>query len=225
MDKLKIPPLTRVTLSVYFDHCLKILDNKSIFYDKIISNFPQIYHPEIKSLRFDMGDLHYFDPQRKKVIIVNTASFTFQDFLYEKYDKFLDIMKTNLHLFGQAYDIAAFNSFDFSYENEVIVKNDIGINFNDYLTMVLDIKGKKEKSLYAAEGTVVFNVTNGLLSIDMRPKLNNNRPESCTYTIRFISKGEKMNIDNLIRCLNTAHDFIDDVFEHSLTPKYLESIK
>ena len=84
MIKLKTPPLIKTSLHIYYDPNLKILDNKSIFHEEIKKQFSQVFHPELKTMRYDMGDLDYYDPQRKKVIGVNTTCFKFVDFDYEK---------------------------------------------------------------------------------------------------------------------------------------------
>lgn len=226
MDKLKTPPLIRTSLFIYYDPTLKILDDKSIFYNEIKKQFSQFFHPEIKTLRYDMGDIDYYDPQRKKVIGVNTSCFKFEDFNYEKIDIFLNILQENLTKFSKIYGIQTFNSFNFNYENLVIINNTVGLNFNDYFTINFDIKGNKTKEFLASEGTFVYKVKDGLLSIVISPILNpKNETEKFRCNIGFIANQSKMDLDKLIQSLREAHSFIEDIFENSLTKKYFDTLK
>lgn len=226
MDKLKTPPLILTSLFIYFDPNLKILDNKSVFYDEIKHQFSQFYHPEIKNLKYNMGDIDYFDPDRKKVITINTSCFKLGGFSYEKIDTFLGIFRENLVKFSKIYNTQTFNSFYFIYENIVIINKVIGLNFNDYFTVGFDVKSKKPKEFLAGEGTCVYKVKDGLLAVIIKPELNaKNETEKFRYNIEFTSNRTKMDLDKLIQAIKEAHIYIEDVFESSLTNKYLDTLK
>jgi uncharacterized protein (TIGR04255 family) len=226
MDKLKIQPLIKAFVLVYYDPTLEIIDNKSIFYNQIKKQFTEVVHPERKALKYDMGDIDFYDPQEKKCIGINTTCFKFEDYNYEKIDIFSKILQDNLSKFSKSYNIQSFNTFTLSYENVIVINKSLGFNFNDYFTMSFDIKGEKPKDFLTTEGSFVYKANEGLLIVGINPVINPKREtEKFRFNLGFITNPIKGDVDKVIRVLKNAHEYIEDVFEKSLTGKYLDTLK
>lgn len=227
MDRLKTPLLIRTNITIYFDNNLKIFENKSDFYERIKNNFPKIIFPENKYLKYPMGDVNFFTAQFDKIIEINTNLFSFSDFKYQDFNTFKQNLKENFEKFIKIYGMNEFKSFNFAYENIIDLKKEIGDKFKDYFTINFDFKGKKEKIFLATIGSFAFKVEGGLLSFDIAPQYSEkNVTEKYKFTINFISSlASKVNMDRLFISINSAHEFIDDIFENSLTDKYLKILR
>jgi uncharacterized protein (TIGR04255 family) len=225
MDKLKFPPLVRSNILIYFDNNLKIFENKSTFYEQIKINFPKIIFPENKYLKYPMGDVRFLTLDFNKVIEINTNLFSFSDYNYQDFNAFRQNIKGNFEKFSKIYGINEFNSFNLSYENIILLDKNIGEKFDDYFTMKFDFKGAKEKNLLATFGSFAFKVTEGLLSIDISPQYSDKRiTEKYKFVISLISTfTASINLEKLWSSINRAHELVDDIFEKSLTEKYLRS--
>lgn len=227
MDKLKIPPLTKAAITVYFDNNLKISENKSIFFEQIKSNFPKIIYPENKFLKYPMGDISFFAPAFDKVIEVNANSFSLSDFKYQDFKNYLELFKDNFTQFNKIYGIDKFNSFNLMYENSVVLNKNIGEKFNDYFTIEFNFKSDKEKTFIATMGNFAFKVKDGLLSVEISPVISDkNITEKFKFSITFLSAfSSSVNLEKLLDSVSVGHEFIDDLFEKSLTENYLKTIR
>ncbi len=227
MDKLKIPPLIKTASTVYFDNNLKITENKSIFYDQIKISFPKIIYPENKFLKYPMGDVSFFTPAFDKVIEINANAFSLSDFRYQDFKTYMQTIKDNITLFNATYGVNKFNSFNLVYENAVILNKTIGEKFNDYFTIDFNFKSDKEKTFIATMGNFAFKVKDGLLNIEISPVLSDkNITEKYKFSITFMSAfSSSVNLDKLLDSIAAGHEFIDDIFEKSLTDNYLKTIR
>lgn len=227
MDRLKIPPLIKAAVTVYFDSNLKIVENKSVFYDQIKANFPKIIYPENKFLKYPMGDVSFFTSAFDKVIEINANAFSLSDFKYQDFKTYMQIIKNNIAVFNTAYSIDKFNSFKLVYENSIILNKAIGERFNDYFTIDFNFRGDKEKTFLATMGNFAFKVKDGLLSIEISPVLSaKNITEKYKFSITFLSAfSTSVNLEKLLDSISAGHEFIDDIFEKSLTENYLKTIR
>lgn len=226
MEKLSKPPLVKASLIIQYPANLQIIDNKSVFYEKIKKDFSQVYYPDIKRLPTYSGDIDFLSPQDGRVLGVNATGLKYEEYKYQKFDNFLNSFSKLLGVYSETYGIKNYSQFRLSYDNKFVLTSSVGKNFNDYFTIKVDLKSANIKEFLGGQGILIFKVDNGLFAIDVNPELNQltNAVENFKMVFTF-EYSEQMDLKRLLKEVERAHSIIEDVFVNALTPKYFDTLK
>ncbi len=220
----KHPPATEVQIVAGFHNIFAVADHRSRFHKLVYDEFPAIVMPERSKVPLDLGDytLHAKDGATRLEIGMNY--FRLVSLRYPGFKKFREQFLGLLKTFADCYEIKqTFYLLSMSFRNDLPLTPNF--QYKDCFTLKISFSMEPEPELFAGQGFLVYKKPEGLITIQLEPKVENAQVQAYTMNLLFTTNrnfSEPFDRELIPQLTDTAHDYLKGFFLGMLTKQYVE---
>jgi len=219
----KKPPAREVQIAVQFKNALGVADARSKYSKILKERFPLVVMPERAKLEYDFGDYSLYTENFSEHLEISMNYFRLFTTNYPGFAKFSQNFRELLSFFTECYDISTFTHFALRYNNEFPLPT--GKDFRDCFAFGIEVPDSIEFASFVGRGTLIFQVTEGFVVVDVDPQVSGERVTSYLMNLAFAAQRELKitdRQDDILEVSRAAHDRLRNFFVGILKPDYLE---
>jgi len=218
----KKPPANEVRLGVQFQNSLEVADSRSKFHAQVKKDFPHVVMPELKNLTFYLADYSLHSENNADHLAIGMNYFRLVTTSYPGFNQFGESFRRSLSIFVDCYEIKSFLSFAMSYHNILPVGE--FESFEDCFSIQVVVPGILQNSLWAARGRLIFNIDGNYVTVDLEPRLENDKLTSYTMNLLYATQGDlriSSSKNEITQLMDSSHNALKQIFFSILQERYI----
>src|SRR5437667_5701441 len=219
----KHPPAIDVQLGVAFPNNFDVADQRNRFYKLIRAEFPILVMPEQNKMTFDFADYMLERQDTAERLEIGMNYFRQTSLRYPGFRKFRESFLKAVGPFSECYELNSFTQLSMAYRNILTLENQL--KYQDMFALKITVPEIEETELFAGQGVLVFQNSQGYITVQLEPKIEGSQIKSYSLNLIFMTRQDnpsQFERSRVAEFAEIAHDNLRRYFFAILTKQYVE---
>jgi len=145
---------------------------------------------------------------------------------YPGFRKFADVFTKTLDTFSQCYGVKTFLLLSLSYQNSLPFEANFN-KFSDCFALKIMVPNEANSELFAGQGVIVYEKTEGFVTIQLEPKIEGPAISSYLMNLFFTTRPNMPSLDrkSVVDLAGAAHGYLRQFFVGILREQYIDYLR